>query len=405
VTAGDLVGLALLLFTGLVAVPGGILFLQLMAAVTSRATSEQANVATSPAHALVVLMPAHDEATGISAAIAAIRTQLGPRDRLLVVADNCSDATAAVARAAGAEVTVRVDPERRGKGYALDHGVRALEIDPRGLPAVVVIVDADCIVAPRALEHLARRCLASGRPVQALYLMHAPTSGALGLRIAEFAWLVKNKLRPLGGSVLGWPCQLMGTGMAFPWTLIRNAPLASGHLVEDMQLGLDLAGAGTAPVFCPQALVQSVFPSDAAGARAQRTRWEHGHLSVIASAGPMLLAHALARRDAKLAGMALDLAIPPLAALVLTLSALLVIDLAWWWLAGDLWPAGVAALALALLGAGVLAAWWHEGRQIVSWRELLGVPLYVAAKIPVYVRLFTKRQVDWVRTKRDDRRP
>ncbi len=124
---------------------------------------------------------------------------------------------------------------------------------------------------------------------------------------------------------------------------------------------------------------------------------------MIASAGPRLLARALARCDAKLAAMALDLTVPPLAALVLALGALLVIDLGWWWLAGDWRQAGVAVLALALLGAGVMAAWWRDGRQIVSWRELLGMPLYVAAKIPVYVRLFTRRQVEWVRTKRDDR--
>ena len=71
---------------------------------------------------LAVLMPAHDEAVGISAAIRALVPQLRHTDRLLVVADNCSDDTAAVALASGAEVTVRVDPVLRGKGYALDHG-------------------------------------------------------------------------------------------------------------------------------------------------------------------------------------------------------------------------------------------------------------------------------------------
>ena len=399
----DAVGLGLLLLTLLMAVPAGVLFLQLVAAVTRRARPDEADAAPPRRDTLAVLMPAHDEAAGITAAIAAVRAQLGPRDRLLVVADNCSDATAAIARAAGAEVTERADTQRRGKGYALDHGVRWLEHDRRDPPAVVVIVDADCIVAPHALERLAHRCLASGRPVQALYLMHAPPGAALGLRIAEFAWLVKNKVRPLGSAVLGWPCQLMGTGMAFPWALIRAAPLASGHLVEDMQLGLDLAGAGAAPLFCPQALVSSVFPSDAAGARAQRTRWEHGHLSVIARSGPRLLMSALARRDAASAALALDLMVPPLAALVLALGTLLVIDLAWWWFGADASPAGVAAVALALLVAGVMAAWWRDARHIVTGRELLGLPLYVAAKIPVYVRLFTKRQVEWVRTKRDDR--
>ncbi|MES2227568.1 MAG: glycosyltransferase family 2 protein [Pseudomonadota bacterium] len=399
-TAHGLVGLALLLCTVLVALPALVLFAQILAAALQRG-GHVAPAAAAPRRAtLTVLMPAHDEASGIAAAIAAVRAQLGPGDRLLVVADNCRDATGAIARAAGAEVTERTDAQRRGKGYALDHGVRSMESDP---PGVVVVVDADCIVAPGSLERLAQCCLASARPVQALYLMRAPPGAGPGLRIAEFAWVVKNKLRPLGSAALGWPCQLMGTGMAFPWAMIRAAPLATGHLVEDMQLGLDLAAAGAPPLFCPQALVSSVFPGDAEGARAQRTRWEHGHLAVIARVGPRLLVRALARRDARLAGMALDLMVPPLAALVLALGAGLLIDAGWWLAVGDARPMGVALAATILLGAGVMAAWWRDGRNIVALRELLGLPLYVAAKIPVYVRLFTKRQVEWVRTRRDDR--
>ncbi len=396
------VGLVLLLLTLLAAVPAGLFCAQVLAAVRSgRADHRETAPSAGPRSAsYAVIMPAHDEASGIVAAIDAVRAQLTPSDRLLVVADNCTDATAAIARAAGAEVTERTDLLLRGKGYALDHGVRWLERDP---PDVVVIVDADCIVAPQALDRLARRCQAAQRPVQALYMMHALPGAPLRQRIAEFAWRVKNRLRPLGNDVFGWPCQLMGTGMAFPWPMIRSAPLATGHLVEDMQLGLDLAAAGTPPVFCSEALVTSVFPSDAAGERAQRTRWEHGHLSVIASEGPRLLARALRRRDPALIGMALDLMVPPLAALVLGVVALLVIDAAWWWWAADARAFAVASLALLALIVGVMTAWWSDGRQSVSLRELLGLPVYVAAKIPVYVRLFTKRQVEWVRTKRDDR--
>ena len=393
------IGFVLLLLAVLVALPAAVLFVQLAAAALQRELPAPVVRAEPSRGALAVLMPAHDEAAGITAAIDAVRAQLGPRDRLLVVADNCSDTTAEIARAAGAEVIERSDAQRRGKGYALDHGVRWLERAP---PAAVVIVDADCIVAPGALERLVQRCLATDRPVQALYLMHAPPGAGLGQRISAFAWVVKNRLRPLGGAALGWPCQLMGTGMAFPWALIRNAPLASGHLVEDMELGVALACAGAAPLFCPEALVSSVFPSDAAGARAQRTRWEHGHLSVIASIGPRLLGRALARRSGALAALALDLIVPPLAALALALVVMLALGAAWWGLAADARPFAFAALATLLFAGGVMAAWWRGGRHLVSLRELLALPLYVAAKIPLYVRLFTKRQVEWVRTKRDD---
>ena len=401
----DAVGFPVLFFTAIVAVPVVVMFMQLAA--TALRSEEPVNLGSAISaqekslanSSFAVLMPAHNEAVGIAASINAVRAQLGANDRLLVVADNCTDATADIARAAGAEVTERTDASRRGKGYALDHGVRWLERAP---PAAVVIIDADCIAAADALECLVKRCLATSRPVQALYLMNAPPGSGLGLRIAAFAWVIKNHLRPLGGAALGWPCQLMGTGMAFPWALIRSAPLASGHLVEDMELGVALASAGAAPLFCPAALVTSVFPSDADGARAQRTRWEHGQLSVLAKTGPRLLARAFARRDGALAAMALDLMVPPLAALALALVCALTVAAAWWSFSADVHPLALAAVATALFGAGVMAAWWRGGRQLVSLRELLALPLYVAAKVPIYVRLFTKRQVEWVRTKRDD---
>ena len=268
-------------------------------------------------------------------------------------------------------------------------------------PAAVVILDADCIAAAEALQRLAATSLASGRPVQALYLMHPPPGARLEMRIAAFAWIVKNKLRPLGAAVLGGPCQLMGTGMAFPWPMLRDASLASGHLVEDMQLGLDLARAGAPPLFCPAASVSSVFPLDRAAARTQRTRWEHGHLMTLLGVGPRLFALGLTRGRPALMAMALDLMVPPLAALVLLLGALAVVDAAWWLVANEPTPFIVAVVAFLLVDAAVLVAWGREGRRLLGVRELFGLPLYIAAKLPMYLRLLGKRQVEWVRTKRD----
>ena len=68
-----------------------------------------------PRPSCAVLVPAHDEEAGLPATLAALWPQLEAGDRLLVVADNCTDRTAAVARAAGAEVLERRDPDRRGK--------------------------------------------------------------------------------------------------------------------------------------------------------------------------------------------------------------------------------------------------------------------------------------------------
>jgi cellulose synthase/poly-beta-1,6-N-acetylglucosamine synthase-like glycosyltransferase len=389
---------ALFLLCLAVLVPAIVLWLELLTGSAKRSQRSFAALPFAYGASTAVLMPAHNEASGISEAIRAVLGQLQTGDRLLVVADNCTDNTADVARAAGAEVIERRDPNLRGKGYALDFGVRWLEKSP---PSVTIIMDADCVAHPGSIARLTNDCLASGRPVQALYLMHAPAGSRLGVRIAEFAWLIKNKLRPLGSLSLGWPCQLMGTGMAFPWAIIQRAPLATGHLVEDMQLGLDLAKAGTPPLFCPQALVTSSFPTDTEGVKSQRTRWEHGHLSVLTTVGPQMIWQALKTRNMSLFAMALDLMVPPLAALVLTLVVLLMLNSAWWLTTGGVQPLMVSILAAALMTMSVALAWFREGRQIVSLGEMLAMPWYVVAKIPVYIRLFTKRQVEWVRTKRD----
>jgi cellulose synthase/poly-beta-1,6-N-acetylglucosamine synthase-like glycosyltransferase len=232
--------------------------------------------------------------------------------------------------------------------------------------------------------------------------MQSPPGAALKTRIAEFAWVVKNQARPLGWHRAGWPCQLMGTGMAFAWSTLRDAPLASGHLVEDMQLGLDLARAGTPPRFCPDARVTSRFPQNAAALASQRTRWEHGHLGMIASQAPRLLGRALATGRPALLALALDLAVPPLAALVVMLCGLAVAGALWAAAGGSAWPLAVVLAALLAVLAAVLLAWWRHGRRIIALGELLGAPLYALGKLPMYARLLRARQVEWVRTKRDD---
>ena len=192
------VGVLLTLVALLLLVPSIVFFLETTFA--RRAASFVPNAEGAARPRTAVLVPAHDEAAGIAASLATIVPQLAPGDRLVVVADNCSDDTARVAAAAGAEAIRRDDPERRGKGYALDFGVRHLAADA---PGVVVIVDADCVLHPGSLGRIATTCVASGRPVQALYLMRSPPGAPLSTRISEFAWAVRNLVRPLGALRLG----------------------------------------------------------------------------------------------------------------------------------------------------------------------------------------------------------
>jgi hypothetical protein len=347
---------------------------------------------------VAVLVPAHDESVHILPTLASLRAELGPDDRLLVVADNCSDDTARVARAAGARVVERHDPSRRGKGHALAFGIDALRADP---PDVVVVIDADCAVSTGALAVAGQACLASGRPIQLLDLMVAPPGAGLRLRALAFAWRLKNWVRPLGSSRLGGACHLMGTGMALPWHLVEAAPLAHGHIAEDMKLGIDLTRAGHAPMFVSHVRVTSRFATDARVVQVQKARWEHGHLSLIAREVPGLLASAWRRRDVACAVLAMDLLIPPLALYALVaVGASAALQL----LAG-VWPAAAPAAGLMHLAtAGLLASmglgWWRHGRDLLRLRELLALPVYVAWKLPIYLTYIIGRRSAWVRTRR-----
>jgi cellulose synthase/poly-beta-1,6-N-acetylglucosamine synthase-like glycosyltransferase len=195
----------------------------------------------------------------------------------------------------------------------------------------------------------------------------------------------------------------MGTGMAFPWELIRTAPLASGHLVEDMQLGLDLAATGSAPLFCPEAGVTSSFPSSAEGIATQRARWERGHVSVIAREGPRAMWRAITRGRLSVVAMVLDLCVPPLAMLVLLLVLQFVVDLLLFGFWGLRAPLLLAFAALAMMAVAVGLGWSRFGRHIISGMELASVPLYVLGKLPLYARFFKSGTPGWVRTQRDTR--
>ena len=350
---------------------------------------------------LAVLMPAHNEASIIASTLRSVIPQLAPNDAVLVVADNCVDDTAAVARTEGAEVIVRSDPLRRGKGYALDYGVRYLESGRHGPPDIVVIIDADCRAAEGAIDRLARMCARTARPIQAMYVMHTDGNVGIKMRIAEFAWALKNRVRPVGLHRLGFTCQLMGTGMAFPWSLISTAKLASGHIVEDLQLGVDLALAGTAPLFCPGALVTSTFPSSEQGIASQRMRWEHGYLGVILSEAARLFALSFRTLNGALLVFALDLSVPPIALLVLLLAVA-------WWASAIFYlithmrlPIVICTFAFCLLAVAVGLAWRKYGRHIVSLGDLMRAGVYVLWKIPLYAKFLGRRQSEWVRSKRD----
>jgi cellulose synthase/poly-beta-1,6-N-acetylglucosamine synthase-like glycosyltransferase len=391
--------LLLLTFAGLVAFPVFLFYIEVIAAVTV----PQRELSLAPKDDLrrriAVLVPAHNESVGLRNTLEDIKRQLRIGDRVLVVADNCSDDTALIAQSAGVEVIERHDPGKIGKGYALDWGLRYFTTNP---PEIIIIIDADCRLANNTLDRLAVASAATGRPTQALNLMTAPAESRINFQVAEFAFRVKNWVRPLGLRALNLPCQLMGTGMAFPWDVLRSVDLASGHAVEDLKLGLDLARVGKPPLFCPSAGVNSLFPLSAKGAESQRKRWEQGHLGMIATTIPRLMYKSLTQGNLRLLALTLDAAVPPLTLLGMLVSLMLLVS-------GFGVLLGLSSSALVVSAASwsaylvaVLLCWWKFGRDILPLSSTSSVFFYVADKLPLYRQIFARSGGSkWIRTDRD----
>jgi cellulose synthase/poly-beta-1,6-N-acetylglucosamine synthase-like glycosyltransferase len=380
------------------ALPTVVFCLQVFVALSVRGSgnAEGVVVATEPP-STVILMPAHNEEKVLGSTLHSLRGLL-PQVKVLVVADNCSDGTAEIARSAGVEVVERFSDTLRGKGYALQHGLEHLRSNP---PKVVIVLDADCTTTPFDMHRLATVCAEVSRPVQGLYLMRSPLDGSIGTKIAEFAWLVKTMVRPIGWQYVGGTCQLMGSGFALPWHIARDLDLASGHLVEDMKLTLDLAASRQAPVFAGVAQVTSVFPSAVASQASQRRRWEHGHLSMMLSDVPRAVIKAAATRNPQLLSVALDLMVPPLSLLVLVLAGLTIGGVIQTATQGLGWSAVSVWVLSFSLGIAVFASWARWGRAVLTAREFMSIPAFVVRKLGVYGAFLWRRERQWRRTDRD----
>ena len=348
---------------------------------------------------VAILVPAHNEAEGLLPTLLCFRAAMRTGDRLVVVADNCSDDTATIAQAAGAEVVVRHNLVKRGKIHAVEAGVSYLRARP---PEQLLILDADCAIPADFVSALSRACADHGTPVQSLYLMRGPSDDTrAATRFAEFAWRIKNWVRPLGGRRLGVPCMLNGSGMIFPWSQISSVAIANGNLAEDYTLGIELVRHGYCPRFSAAATVTSTFPNSLVSRSGQRTRWEHGHIDLTTRTAPRLIGAALYHGNWPLLGTGIDLLVPPLALLaVLSVASLL------WTALSTLLGVGPLPLELCLTGctlllSSLLLAWLGWGGDIVPPAVLLQIPAYAWSKAGLYQRYLTAREHQWKRTGRD----
>lgn len=347
----------------------------------------------------VIVVPAHDEQQSIAATVAALRAEAEGIADVIVVADNCSDRTAALAAEAGARVIVRSDPARRGKGFALAFARDQLAKAP---PAAVLIVDADCRIDRVSIAALIAAVGAHDGPGQSVNLLRPDLAAPPFVQVSNFAFMIRNLIRQRGLQRLAGRVHLTGTGMAFPWPLFATADLGGSSIVEDLNLGVTLAAKGH-----PARLVEGAHVWSAAAAAKdtlqQRARWEGGFLTTALPAGLRTLGKSVAALDGRGVAAAIDLCIPPLVILgLIDAAALALLGLAA--VLGASPAPFIAVLAATIVAVVIIALAWHrEGRAFASPGAIASIPLYALRKLPLYARLLIRGAPrDWVRTDRGE---
>lgn len=387
--------IALWIVAALAALPLGVFMLEMLLGLWPSRTH---NSATAPNPSVAVLMPAHNEAAGIANTLAKLKAAAPADTRVVVVADNCSDDTAKIARDCGVEVIERSHETERGKGYALAFGRDHLA-QQASPPDVVIVLDADCELHGGSVEALAAEAQTRAVPVQAVNLISGDLTAPPMVQVSSFAMVVKNLFRSRGMQRLGGAALLTGTGMAFPWAIFSKAKLATGNIVEDLGLGIELTRTGKPPRLIGHAHVRSA-PADMRDALTQRTRWEHGFLQTVRTHALPTFLGGIRRFSLAEILLGLHLMVPPLALLVM-LSGLVFAALSCAaWLTAIIGPAallgGVLSTALVL----ILIGWIVNGREFLSGGALLRMPLYVLWKIPVYLGFLKGPEANWKRTER-----
>lgn len=392
-------GMAVLtwLAAALILIPMSVVILELAGALFWRSReNHSAPIQSFPS--TVVLIPAHNEEAGISRTLASVFIDIPQNFRVLCVAHNCSDGTARVARQMGAEILEVRDDGQGGKPNAIKAGLRWLDAHP---PEVVVVIDADCSVSVGTVRTLAGAAHTLRHPVMGVYRFAAADAGRGLSMLSSLALLLKNFVRPLGLHAWGLPCLLNGSGSAYPYPLIRNAPHGEGSIAEDYQLTIDLMRQGHPTTFVPEAQIYGHLPSRQATALRQRNRWEHGHLYLAFRAAPRLFLEGLFQLDRNRMALALEVSVPPLAFLGLTWVGGFALSLTLLLIVGDAYPFWVLIGVGFMFVLSILIAWMRFAGVAQTLQALASAPRYLMWKLPLYRNFFIRRETRWIKTDRN----
>lgn len=354
------------------------------------ARRKRAQVSESEAFPITVLVPAHNEEALIGRCIRSVLSSAESDMEVLVIAHNCTDATAAEAEAAGARVLVFNDPGQAGKGGALRYGFAAALAGPSN---AVLVIDADTVASTGLIAAVRQRFLTGAKALQCRYEVNNPQDNER-TRLMALAFQAFNVIRPRGRERLGLSAGILGNGFALHREVLARIPYGAYSVVEDLEYHLTLVRSGIRVAFVETAMVRGEMPLSDHGARTQRARWEGGRLRMTMRWAPTLMADLL-RGRVRVIEPLLDLLVMPLATEVFLLLAAACLPVAWF----RLYALGgfLVLIAHVAVAATCGSGFWG------TMRVLTTVPAYVFWKLWLLPETWRTARANsaWVRTERD----
>jgi cellulose synthase/poly-beta-1,6-N-acetylglucosamine synthase-like glycosyltransferase len=397
-------------------------YLMLLTLASSRAKRQTKLPTGLPTLKFAILIPAHNEERLLPGLLQSL-AQLDYPAHLVdihVVADNCTDQTAPIAQSCGCNVHIRMIPNHRGKGPALQWLFERVQRSDEKIDAILIL-DADSIVSPDFLRIMATRLQRGEKVIQAYYAVRDPgVSWSSSLRFAAFT--VLHFLRPLGRTVLGGSTGLKGNGMVFSTEIFARYPW-SNSVTEDIELHMRLILDGERVSFAPDAVVLGEMPDTLANSESQHERWERGRIEMRRRYVPLLARKGFAEFRAgqlKQAYVLFDAIIehliPPFAIMVGLNLVFLLLNLANLAMVGIVGFDHFSPLILRLAEFNLLLSvlllsgqvyYVMTGLKLIHatrdiYKGLLYSPAYLAWKVLQYSRVVFKRdELEWVRTRRN----
>jgi 1,2-diacylglycerol 3-beta-glucosyltransferase len=283
-------------------------------AITYYVTNDKKKTRRIPEHHYLVFVPAHNEEVLIGRLLDSFKTvDYRPNNfRTYVIADNCTDQTAEIARQYGVDVLVRNDEVKKGKGFAIEWALTQTNINDFD---ALVIVDLDNIVHPNFFRGI-DTCLADGNhAVQCNNTVCNPNDSAF-TKCIHLSRTINNEFYHHAKHRLGLYSYLMGNGMCFTKKLLQDHPWSTKTMAEDYEYYATLVKSNVHIGFAWDSILYQEESTGLRSAFYQRLRWSSGRFNVAKKQGLRLFIKGLVERKFKTIDASFALILPNLSLMV-----------------------------------------------------------------------------------------